>query len=148
MRLRIGIGMARMGPLCHKHGPFASYMIYGNALVVLSDLSRPLREEEKQAWQRLIRVLGHELNNSLAPIKSIAESLDQTLRRDSRPMDWEDDLHRGLTVIGSRAEALTRFLTAYSSLARLPAPRFRSVDVPTLVQRVAGLETRLEVKVE
>lgn len=63
-------------------------------------------------------------------------------------MDWEDDLRRGLTVIGSRAEALTRFLNAYSSLARLPAPRFRSVDVPTLVQRVAGLETRLEVKVE
>jgi nitrogen fixation/metabolism regulation signal transduction histidine kinase len=117
-------------------------------LVVLSDLSRPLREEEKQAWQRLIRVLGHELNNSLAPIKSITESLDQTLRRDSRPMDWEDDLRRGLTVIGSRAEALTRFLNAYSSLARLPAPRFRSVDVPRLVQRIAGLETRLEVKVE
>lgn len=117
-------------------------------LVVLSDLSRPLREEEKQAWQRLIRVLGHELNNSLAPIKSIADSLEQTVRRDARPADWEDDLRRGLAVIGSRAESLTRFLNAYSRLARLPAPQLRSVDLPTLVQRVAGLETRIAVKVE
>ena len=114
---------------------------------MLSDLSRPLREEEKQAWQRLIRVLGHELNNSLAPIKSIAESLEQIIRRDERPTDWEDDLRRGLAVIGSRAEALTRFLNAYSRLARLPAPQLRSVDVQTLVARVAGLETRLAVKV-
>src|SRR5690606_37380975 len=41
-------------------------------LLVITDLSRALREEERQAWQRLIRVLGHELNNSLAPIKSMA----------------------------------------------------------------------------
>ena len=117
-------------------------------LVVLSDLSRPLREEEKQAWQRLIRVLGHELNNSLAPIKSIADSLEQTVRRDVRPADWEDDLRRGLAVIGSRAESLTRFVNAYSRLARLPAPHLCSVDLPMLVQRVAGLETRIAVKVE
>jgi two-component system, NtrC family, nitrogen regulation sensor histidine kinase NtrY len=117
-------------------------------LVVLSDLSRPLREEEKQAWQRLIRVLGHELNNSLAPIKSIAESLKRDLRRDARPMDWEDDLSRGLNIISSRAEALTRFLNAYSQLARLPAPQLCCVDVATLVQRVAALETRLEVEVK
>ena len=120
---------------------------FPHQLVVLSDLSRPLREEEKQAWQRLIRVLGHELNNSLAPIKSIAESLEQSLRRDARPADWEDDLRRGLSVIGSRAEALTRFLNAYSRLARLPTPQLRSIELPTLVQRVAGLETRMVVKI-
>ncbi len=116
-------------------------------LIVLSDLSRPLREEERQAWQRLIRVLGHELNNSLAPIKSIAESLDQALRREYRPVDWEDDLRRGLAVICSRSESLTRFLNAYSRLARLPAPRLVPVDIPALVRRVAGLETRLPVAV-
>jgi two-component system, NtrC family, nitrogen regulation sensor histidine kinase NtrY len=120
---------------------------FPHQLVVLSDLSRPLREEEKQAWQRLIRVLGHELNNSLAPIKSIAESLEQIIRRDERPTDWEDDLRRGLAIIGSRAEALTRFLNAYFRLARLPAPQLRSIGLPTLVQRVAGLETRTTVKV-
>jgi nitrogen fixation/metabolism regulation signal transduction histidine kinase len=50
-----------------------------HTLVVLSDLSRALREEERQVWQRLIRVLGHELNNSLTPIKSIAGSLQNVL---------------------------------------------------------------------
>jgi len=116
-------------------------------LIVLSDLSRPLREEERQAWQRLIRVLGHELNNSLAPIKSIAESLNRSLRREPRPLDLDEDLRAGLTVISTRAETLTRFLSAYSRLARLPAPRFASVDVSALVRRVASLEPRLIVTV-
>ena len=89
-------------------------------LLVLTDLSRPLREEERQAWQRLIRVLGHELNNSLAPIKSMAGTLETMLERQPRPADWEDDMRRGLEVIGSRAAALSRFMEAYSRLARLP----------------------------
>ena len=116
-------------------------------LVVLSDLNRPLRDEERQARQRLIRVLGHELNNSLAPIKCTAESLGSMLRRDVRPADWEQDLERGLTIIGSRAGALTRFLKAYSDLARLPSPRFQSIDLHPLVRRVAELEPRLPVEV-
>ncbi len=114
-------------------------------LLVLSDLSRPLREEEREAWQRLIRVLGHELNNSLAPIKSVAESLEEILRRPARPGDWEEDMRHGLGVIGSRAEALSRFMSAYSSLARLPPPQFRPVEVGPWVRRVVGLETRLPV---
>ena len=75
-------------------------------LLVLTDVSRALREEERQAWQRLIRVLGHELNNSLAPIKSLAGSLDDLVAREPRPPDWEADLRRGLAVIGGRAESL------------------------------------------
>ena len=57
-------------------------------LLVLSDLSRTLREEERKAWQRLIRVLGHELNNSLAPIKSIAGSLETLVLKNPPPADW------------------------------------------------------------
>ena len=114
-------------------------------LIVLSDLSRPLREEERQAWQRLIRVLGHEMNNSLAPIKSIAESLARSLRQEPRPSDWDVDVRDGLSIISSRAEALARFLNAYSRLARLPAPRFAPVEVAALVRRVVGLEPRLTV---
>ena len=114
-------------------------------LIVLSDLSRALREEERQAWQRLLRVLGHELNNSLAPIQSIVGSLQTLLRRETEDEDWREDLQRGLDVIGSRAEALGRFMAAYARLARLPAPRLQPVDVATWVQRVAGLETRLKV---
>jgi nitrogen fixation/metabolism regulation signal transduction histidine kinase len=116
-------------------------------LLVLSDLSRALREEERQAWQRLIRVLGHELNNSLAPIKSIASSLESILSCDPAPVDWEDDLRRGLAVIGSRAESLSRFMAGYARLARLPRPTLRPLDVGQTVRRVAGFETRLAVEV-
>ena len=114
-------------------------------LLVLTDLSQPLREEERKAWQRLIRVLGHELNNSLAPIKSMAGTLGSLLARDPRPEDWQEDMRRGLGVIEARAEALSRFMEGYSRLARLPVPRLKAVDVGTLVRRVVGLETRLNI---
>jgi nitrogen fixation/metabolism regulation signal transduction histidine kinase len=114
-------------------------------LLVLSDLSRALREEERQAWQRLLRVLGHELNNSLAPIRSIAGSLESLIARDPPPSDWRDDLRGGLAVVAARAEALSRFMEAYSRLARLPQPRFRPVDLGACIRRVIELETRRPV---
>jgi nitrogen fixation/metabolism regulation signal transduction histidine kinase len=116
-------------------------------LLVLTDLSQTLREEERTAWQRLLRVLGHELNNSLAPIKSVAGSLADLLRREPRPADWDDDMHRGLEVISSRADSLARFVESYSKLARLPQPRFEPLNIGALVRRVASLETRLPVRV-
>ncbi len=119
-----------------------------HSLVVLTDLSRALREEERAAWQRLVRVLGHELNNSLAPICSIAGSLEQMVKREPRASDWEDDLQRGLRVIAERSDALSRFMHDYSRLAKLPKPQPRSVDLGVLVRAAAGLETRLKVVVE
>src|SRR6185295_188660 len=83
-------------------------------LLVISDLSQTLREEERQAWQRLIRVLGHELNNSLAPIHSMASTLAGLLTREPPPEDWKDDMQRGLEVIGDRSGALIRFMAAYA----------------------------------
>src|SRR6185503_11528591 len=85
-------------------------------LVVLSDLTTALRDEERQAWQRLLRVLGHELNNSLAPIQSIAGSLRELAGREEPPEDFREDLRQGLAVIASRAEALSRFTSAYARL--------------------------------
>jgi len=117
-------------------------------LLVLADLSRALRDEERQAWQRLIRVIGHELNNSLAPIKSIAGSLEALLAKQPRPPDVDEDMRSGLSVIASRAEALSRFMEAYARLARLPEPQRGELAVDALVRRVAGLETRVGVKVE
>jgi nitrogen fixation/metabolism regulation signal transduction histidine kinase len=119
-----------------------------HTLLVLTDLSRVLRDEEREAWQRLLRVLAHELNNSLAPIKSISGTMTSLLKRQPRMQDWEQDMQRGLEVIASRAEALNRFVGAYTQLARLPQPRLSPVDVGTWVQRVAGLETRVPVRVE
>lgn len=114
-------------------------------LLVLSDLSQPLREQEREAWKRLIRVLGHELNNSLAPIKSIAGSLESLLGRTPAPSDWREDMQRGLAVIASRADALSRFTGAYARLARLPPPDRKRVDFDALMRRVVTLESRLPV---
>jgi signal transduction histidine kinase len=109
-------------------------------LLVLSDLSQPLREEERQAFQRLIRVIGHEMNNSLAPIKSIAGSLSTITERDPLPSDWRDDVQRGLSVIASRSESLSRFMTAYARLAKLPPPKLAPLEVGAVVDRVVSLE--------
>jgi nitrogen fixation/metabolism regulation signal transduction histidine kinase len=117
-------------------------------LVVLSDLRRALREEERQAWQRIIRVIGHEINNSLAPIRSIAEGLQDAIRTPSaeRPRDFEDDLARGLAVIDRRSAALDRFMTSYARLAKLPPPRLAPVEVGAWLRRVVELEQRLPVR--
>lgn len=117
-----------------------------HTLLVLADMSRPLREEERAAWQRLVRVLGHELNNSLAPIKSIAGSLTTLVSREPRPADWQEDMNRGLNVVASRAESLSRFMSSYASLARLPAPQLQSVEVGALLRRVVELERHAKVE--
>ena len=116
-------------------------------LLVLADLSRALREEERAAWQRLLRVLGHELNNSLAPIHSMTGTLGKLLAQQPPPPDWREDLASGLAIIGDRSEALTRFMVGYTALARLPPPNKRDVEIGELVQRVARLEQRVGVDV-
>lgn len=118
-----------------------------HSLVVIADLSQPLREEELKAWQRLVRVIGHELNNSLAPIKSIAGSLTTMLRRTQKPADWEDDMRGGLEIIEARAEGLNKFMQAYARLAKLPPPTKLPTEVAPLLRRIASLETRVPVQV-
>jgi len=116
-------------------------------LVVLSDVSRALREEERRAWQRLIRVLGHELSNSLAPIKSIAGSLGTRVSSTQMDAEVRSDLQRGLGIIEARSASLHRFLEAYRKLAQMPAPVLRPVTLGPLVERAATLETRIKVHV-
>jgi nitrogen fixation/metabolism regulation signal transduction histidine kinase len=118
-----------------------------HTLLVLSDVSRTLREEELQAWQRLVRVLSHEINNSLAPIRSITGTLLTLLERPTRTADADEDLRRGLAVIGGRSEGLVRFMSAYARLAKLPAPNKAPLDVGAWVRRVASLETRVPIRV-
>ena len=108
-------------------------------------MSSALREEERVAWRRLIRVLGHEISNSLAPIKSIAGSLRSRISQ--VPAEQATNFERGLNVIESRAESLNRFVQAYRQLAQLPAPILKHVPLPALLDRVAGLETRLTVEI-
>jgi two-component system nitrogen regulation sensor histidine kinase NtrY len=118
-----------------------------HTLVVLSDVSRALREEERRAWQRLIRVIGHELNNSLTPIKSIAGTLSTRLGESDLAPAAQEDFARGLGIIENRAASLNRFLQAYRQLAQMPAPVLRQCSIGDLVRRAASLETRAEIAV-
>lgn len=119
-----------------------------HALIVLSDVSVALREEERLAWRRLIRVIGHEISNSLTPIKSIAGSLRSRLQP-APPQNGTigRDLNRGLSVIENRADSLNRFVQAYRQIAQLPAPVLKRVPLVPLLERVVSLEIRLDVRI-
>ncbi len=117
-------------------------------LLVVQDLTRALREEQLQSWKRLVRVIGHELNNSLTPIKSIASTLRSLLDRHPHVSDWREDADQGLAIIASRAEALARFMESYARLARLPQPRLEAMAVTPWIRRVLGLETRMVVRLD
>jgi len=157
--LQLGLGAALLGPsprnleltLPGGAGKFelrrSTFRLGGkpHQLLVLADLRRALREEERQAWQRLVRVLGHEINNSLAPIHSIAQSVQETLRAPAPHDGWREDVASGLQVIERRAESLSRFMTSYARLARLPPPHLGPVEVEEWVRRIAALEKRLPI---
>lgn len=107
-------------------------------LLVIHDLSRTLRQEERQTWQRLIRVLGHELNNSLGPIKSSAETLQKLVSQERDTAELREDLASGLEVIRQRSGALSRFMASYAQLARLPPPVLEPIDISEVVEHVVA----------
>lgn len=107
-------------------------------LVFITDIQRLLRDEERQAWQSLVRVLGHEINNSLSPIASIADTLTRLTRRGLQPEDSER-LREGLGVIIERSQSLTGFLHRYHQLTKLPAPQREPTPLAAMVARVAAL---------
>jgi len=141
------------GPLAGVRGQWelrrTTFRLDGKSheLVVVTDMQRALREEERQAWQRLVRVLGHEINNSLAPIQSIANSLRTAVASPQHAPDLDEDLQRGLEIIERRAESLGRFMRSYAQLTRLPPPQLQPVEIEPWVRRVAELEKRLPVRV-
>jgi nitrogen fixation/metabolism regulation signal transduction histidine kinase len=116
-------------------------------LLVFSDLSRALREQEQQAWQRIVRVLSHEINNSLTPIKSIAHSIKRMISR-VPDIPRAAEIQDGLNLIETRSGALGRFLRAYAQLARLPKPQQKPIQIMPMARRVAELENRLPVTVK
>jgi nitrogen fixation/metabolism regulation signal transduction histidine kinase len=117
-----------------------------HTLVVAADISRLVREEERQAWKDIIRVLSHEINNSLAPIASISQGLQSRLGRpDATPIE---DMRDGLGVISRRAESLQRFMDNYGRLARLPPPEYSTFEIEPWLRRMAVLEERVPVTLE
>lgn len=118
-----------------------------HSLLMISEASEALRAEERQAWQRLVRVLSHEINNSLAPIKSITRTLGKITSNLEMPERLRSDLSMGLEIIAGRTEALNRFLQAYARLAKLPSPSRKPVSLRTLIERVVRLESRLTINI-
>lgn len=116
-----------------------------HSLVVLAEASEALRAEERMAWQRLIRVLSHEINNSLAPIRTIARTLDRMTSNTDLPAPISENLKHGLEVIHDRADSLNRFLQSYTRVAKIPPPTRRAVIIDTLLTHVCTLESRLVV---
>jgi two-component system nitrogen regulation sensor histidine kinase NtrY len=117
-------------------------------LLVLTDLSRSLSEEDRAAWRCLIRVLGSKLNNSPPPIL-VAQNLRSILKQPEalRPADWRNDVENGLNVIEDRTEALDRFLDSYRRVARLPEPSLQPTALQDVIERAASLEKRTAIKI-
>ncbi|MBD3265849.1 PAS domain-containing sensor histidine kinase [bacterium] len=116
-------------------------------LVVLSDLTTTLREEERLAWKRLVQVLRHEINNSLAPITSIADSLGRILSKEDKKPDWESDFRDGLKVIEERAKSMGRFMESYSQLTRLPKPILKPMRIKESLERLQKLHADVPVEI-
>ncbi len=113
--------------------------------VLLASLRRVRREEERAAWQRLLRVVGHEVNNTLAPIQSMAATCATMLRDDGAPAIA--DVLRALEVVEQRAGSLGRFIAEYARLARLPTPVLAPIELGPHLRRVAAMEERCPVEV-
>jgi two-component system nitrogen regulation sensor histidine kinase NtrY len=153
-----------LGPFEIRVQPFR-YRGREHALVVLTSLGRLLRDEERRAHRRMIAILSHEINNSLAPIQSLAgrlQSLARALRPDgsaanastpsasagelrSSPPDPLDDLQTGLAVIARRSSHLGQIMRDYSKLARTPQPSFKPLRVRDWIERSARLWTNVTV---
>jgi two-component system, NtrC family, nitrogen regulation sensor histidine kinase NtrY len=106
-------------------------------IVFIADLKQVLSDEEIAAWQRLIRVISHEVNNSLTPITSLCQTLTGMLSQSDREADA--DVRIGLSVIAERAKGLQDFISVYARLARLPEPNrkpFPAVELADRLQRI------------
>ncbi|HBN13870.1 MAG: hypothetical protein CMQ46_03405 [Gammaproteobacteria bacterium] len=108
-------------------------------LVFLTNVSSILRSEERRAWRNLVRVLSHEINNSLAPLRSFSRALSSQIDKREADAELKQELLDGLNVIGNRADSLISFVQSYHKVARLPEPSRQKHDFRELVVNLADL---------
>ncbi len=112
-------------------------------LIFITDIQSILRDEEYLVWQKLLRVLSHEINNSLAPIASISETLTRLLKQPITQNYFEQelkaDVQDGLSVITERANSLNNFIKRYQELTKLPLPDKKLVNLSSLINTVIAL---------
>ncbi len=110
-------------------------------LLFISNVTSLLRSEERKAWQSLVRVISHEINNSLSPIASISQTLSRLMKKETNPSKNQEDLLEGLTIIGERAKSLSHFVDSYKQLAKLPEPQKSLTSIKGLVEKACALFT-------
>ena len=136
--------------LGHQHGRFNVYVEefresgLQHKLLFITDVRTLLRSEESKAWQSLVRVISHEINNSLTPIASISQTLSRLLSRQHDAIgihnqEYNKDLREGLSIITERAKGLSQFVNSYKQLAKLPEPQKSSVSIRNLFHAVSNL---------
>jgi len=116
-------------------------------LVSIQDISSELEEKEIESWQKLIRVLTHEIMNSITPISSLAQTVREIMIEENqeqialRPLEQDDvdNIANALNTIQRRSQGLLNFVELYRNLTRIPRPNFRYVSVKELVLRVRQL---------
>ncbi len=111
-------------------------------LVSLQNIQSELEEQELDAWQKLIRVLTHEIMNSVTPISSLAATLNELVANKGDTLletENREDLLSGLQTIRKRSEGLLHFVEAYRGLTRVPTPKFKLLRLRDLLSRVVQL---------
>lgn len=118
-------------------------------LVSLQDIRQELEQQELESWQKLIRVLTHEIMNSVTPVSSLSEAIHEMLtdekgqRRNLNEIEEDDleDIYSSLETIEDRSKGLLKFVADYKNLTRLPKPEYESLDMNELMARMQNLFT-------
>ncbi|MBX2956732.1 MAG: ATP-binding protein [Cyclobacteriaceae bacterium] len=118
-------------------------------LISLQNIQSELEEKEMEAWQNLVRVLTHEIMNSVTPISSLAGTMEDEIRdhvnaKEDKPLQKEQiaDIHLSLQTISKRSENLIQFVKEFRSLTHIPKPRLQSFLVCTLLDEIAILHKK------
>ncbi len=138
----------------HQQGPFNIHIEefresgLQHKLLFITDVKTLLRSEERKAWQNLVRVISHEINNSLSPISSISQTLMKVIQRKGLELESDKDLYEGLKIISERAHGLSLFIDSYKQLAKLPAPQKKRTSIHQLLKKVCLLYSQQSIIIE
>ncbi|MDZ7741143.1 MAG: ATP-binding protein [Bacteroidota bacterium] len=116
-------------------------------LVALQDIKNELESRELESWQKLIRVLTHEIMNSVTPITSLSQAIKDSLEDENgRSVNLKDigtedldDIHRSILTIENRSKGLLRFVETYKNLTKLPKPEFEKIRISDLLNHISSL---------
>lgn len=120
---------------------------YQRKLLFITDVSTLLRSEERKAWRNLVRVISHEINNSLTPIASISQTLKRIIEK-QQAEPGAQELIEGLTIISERATGLGEFVKSYRQLSKLPDPKREWLPLRPFFERIKHLFEKMEIRLD